>query len=90
MICSDKIIIGEKNTIGKIVSIKDGIIYVDLVVNIYDMQNIIGQNVTFDDRFIGEIGSMSSTMLEVSLVGEIVNGKFIIYDDGDVEYIKKE
>ena len=63
--------------IGKIVSIKDGIIYVDLVVNIYDMQNIIGQNVTFDDRFIGEIGSMSATMLEVNLVGEIVNGKFI-------------
>ena len=62
--------------IGKIVSIKDNVVYVNLAINVYDMQNIIGMNVTFDDRFIGEIVSMSSNMLEVNLIGEIVNGKF--------------
>lgn len=63
--------------IGKIVSIKNGVVYVSLSVNIYQADNLIGKNVTFADRYIGEIGSMSSTMMEVSLIGEIVNGKFI-------------
>ncbi|MBR7042013.1 MAG: ATP-binding protein [Bacilli bacterium] len=63
--------------IGKIVSIKNGVVYVNLSVNIYQVDNLIGKNVTFADRYIGEIGSMSATMMEVNLVGEIVNGKFI-------------
>ena len=63
--------------IGKIVSIKDNLIYVSLSVNIYQVDNLIGKNVTFANRFIGEINNMSSTTAEVSLVGEIVNGVFI-------------
>ena len=63
--------------IGKIISIKDGVVYVSLSVNIYQADNLIGKNVTFADRYIGEIGSMSSTVMEVNLIGEIVNGKFI-------------
>lgn len=63
--------------IGKIVSIKNNIIYVNLSVNIYQADNLIGKNVTFANRFIGEVGSMSSTTAEVNLVGEIVNGVFI-------------
>ena len=63
--------------IGKIVSIKNGIVYVNLSVNIYQVDNLIGRNVTFANRFIGEIGSMSSTLMEVNLVGEIINNVFI-------------
>ena len=63
--------------IGKIVSIKNGIVYVNLSVNIYQVDNLIGKNVTFANRYIGEIGSMSSTVMEVNLVGEIINNVFI-------------
>ena len=41
--------------IGKIASIKDSKIYVNLTINIYTVDNLIGRNVTFNDRFIGEI-----------------------------------
>ena len=63
--------------IGKIVSIKNGVVYVNLSVNIYQVDNLIGKNVTFANRYIGEIGSMSSTVMEVNLVGEIINNVFI-------------
>ena len=63
--------------IGKIVRIKDGLIYVQLAINVYSMPNLIGKNVTFDNRYIGEIISMSSTELEINLVGQIVNGMFL-------------
>ena len=63
--------------IGKIVSIKNGIVYVQLSINIYQVDNLIGRNVTFANRSIGEISNMSSTVMEVNLVGEIVNNVFI-------------
>ena len=63
--------------IGKIVSIKDEVIYVNLTINIYEMPNLIGLNVTFDNRYIGEINNISQTIAEVSLVGEINNNVFI-------------
>ena len=63
--------------IGKIVSIKDSIVYVQLAVNIYQIDNLIGKNVTFDDRYIGEVSSATATMLEVTLIGEIINNLFI-------------
>ena len=63
--------------IGKIVSIKNGIVYVNLGINIYQADNLIGKNVTFGNRYIGEIGGMSSTTMEVNLIGEIIDGKFI-------------
>ena len=63
--------------IGKIVSIKNGIVYVQLSINIYQVDNLIGRNVTFANRYIGEISNMSSTVMEVNLIGEIVNNVFI-------------
>ncbi len=63
--------------IGKIVSIKNGVVYVGLAINVYQIDNLIGKNVTFGNRYIGEIVSMSTNMAEVTIVGEIINGKFI-------------
>lgn len=63
--------------IGKIVNIKNSIIYVQLSINIYQVDNLIGKNVTFGDRYIGEVSGMSSTLMEVTLIGEIVNKVFI-------------
>ena len=63
--------------IGKITSIKDSKIYINLAISIYNVDNLIGKNITFNDRYIGEIINMSSTVMEVILVGEIINGSFI-------------
>ena len=63
--------------IGKIVSIKSGIVYVQLSINIYQIENLIGKNITFGDRYVGEVIGASSNMLEVTLIGEIVNKVFI-------------
>ena len=37
--------------IGKIISIKNSVICVQLSINIYQMDNFVGKNVTFGDRF---------------------------------------
>lgn len=63
--------------IGNIVNIKNSIVYVQLSINIYQADNLIGKNITFGDRYIGEVSGMSSTMMEVTLTGEIVNKRFI-------------
>ena len=63
--------------IGKIVSIKNALIYVNLNINVYQVDNLIGKNVTFNNRYIGEITSMSASIMEVAIVGEIVNGNFV-------------
>ena len=63
--------------IGKIVSIKNGIIYVNLTVNVYNLPNLIGINVTFDNRYVGEISNVSQSYVEISLIGEIVDKVFI-------------
>lgn len=63
--------------IGKIVSVKDLLVYVKLNINVYEMDNMIGKNVVFANRYVGEIENMSDSLIEVSLVGEIVNKTFI-------------
>lgn len=63
--------------LGKIVNIKDSIVYVQLSINIYQVGNLIGKNITFGDRYIGEVSGISNTMMEVSMIGEIVNKNFI-------------
>jgi len=63
--------------IGKIVSIKNSVVLVSLSINIYQVENLIGKNVTFGNRYIGEIVAASSNTLEISLIGEIVNNMFI-------------
>ena len=63
--------------IGKIVSIKNSIIYVNLTINIYESDNLIGKYVTFASRYIGEITNMSNSLVEIGLVGELIDNKFI-------------
>ena len=63
--------------IGKIVSIKNSIVGVSLSINIYQVENLVGKNITFGNRYIGEVIGVSSSILEVTLIGEIVNNRFI-------------
>ena len=41
--------------IGKIVSVKDLLVYVKLNINVYEMDNMIGKNVVLTNRYVGEI-----------------------------------
>ena len=59
--------------LGKIISIKNYVVYLQLSINIYQVDNLIGKNVTFDNRYIGEVLSVSNNMLEITIIGEIVN-----------------
>lgn len=63
--------------IGKIVSIKNSVVGVMLSINIYQVDSLIGKNVTFGNRYIGEVIGATNNMLEVTLIGEIVNNRFI-------------
>ena len=63
--------------LGKIVSIKNGTVYVNLGINIYQIDNLVGKNVTFGNRYIGEITAISAMTMEVDLIGEILNGNFV-------------
>ena len=64
--------------IGKIVSVKNGIICINLTIDIYNnVPNLVGLNVTFNDRYVGEILNISSTYAEIALIGEIINNEFI-------------
>ena len=63
--------------LGKIVSVKNGIVYVQLSIDVYQEDNLMGKNVTFGDRYIGEVTAIYNSMLEVSLIGEILSSKFI-------------
>ena len=63
--------------IGKIVSIKNSVVMVQLSINIYQVDSLIGKNITFGNRYIGEVVGATYNMLEVVLIGEMVNNRFV-------------
>ena len=63
--------------IGKIVSIKNSVVLVQLSINIYQVESLIGKNITFGNRYIGEVIGASCNILEIVLIGEIVNNRFV-------------
>lgn len=66
--------------LGKISSILGDTIRIKLEVNIYELDNLIGKNVIFEEqdlKIVGEILEGDSNYLEINLVGEIKNNKFI-------------
>lgn len=69
--------------LGKIIAINENIASVRLDVNIYDYDSLISKNVVFYDQnivSIGEVISIVNNVMEVALVGEIRNGKFLFGD----------
>ena len=66
--------------LGKIIAINDNIVSVQLQVNVYDYDGLIGKNVIFKDTSftnIGEVIAIGNGIMQVSLVGEIKDGKFL-------------
>ena len=69
--------------LGKIIAINESIVSVKLDINIYDFDGLIGKNVVFKDVNtinIGEVIAIGNGIMQVTLVGEIKNNKFIFGD----------
>jgi len=72
-------IIGD-NMLGKIISVIGDSVRISLTTNIYDLDNLMGKNVIFENgeiKIVGEILEGDSTYLDINLVGEMINNKFI-------------
>lgn len=66
--------------LGKIISILGDKVRIKLEVNLYELDNIMGKNVIFEDndvKIVGEILDGDTTYLDINLIGEMVNGNFI-------------
>ena len=66
--------------LGKIIKIIGDVVRIGLTTNLYDLDNLMGKNVIFEDgdiKIVGEILEGDTTYLDINLVGEINNGKFI-------------
>ena len=69
--------------LGKIIAINESIVSVKLDVNIYDFDGLISKNVVFkDDKTtnIGEVIAIGNGIMQVALVGEIKDNKFLFGD----------
>ena len=69
--------------LGKIIAINESIVSVRLDVNVYDFDGLIGKNVIFKDGTsinIGEVIAIGNGIMQVVLVGEIKNNKFMFGD----------
>lgn len=69
--------------LGKIIAINESIVSVKLDVNIYDYDGLISKNVVFKDTDfmnIGEVIAIGNGIMQVSLVGEIKDNKFLFGD----------
>ena len=66
--------------LGKIVSILGDKVRIKLEANLYNMDNLMGKNVIFDEgdiKIVGEIQEGDYTYLDIILIGEMINNKFI-------------
>ena len=69
--------------LGKIIAINESIVSVKLDINVYDFDGLIGKNVVFKDVSsinIGEVIAIGNGIMQVTLVGEIKDNKFIFGD----------
>lgn len=66
--------------LGKIIKVIGDSVRIQLTTNIYETDNLMGKNVIFEEndmKIVGEILEGDTTYLDINLVGEIINGKFI-------------
>ena len=65
--------------LGKIIETFEDSVKIELQTNIYDLDNIMGKNVIFEEgnfKIVGEILEGDPKTLTINLVGEIKDGKF--------------
>ena len=76
----NKIRVKGDNMLGKIVSVIGDRVKIKLEANIYELDNLMGKNVVFESgniKIVGEILEGDNVNLDINLVGEIVDNKFI-------------
>ncbi len=66
--------------LGKIIAVVGDNVRVSLQANLYDLDNIMGKNVIFEEgdiKIVGEIVEGDYQQLDINLIGEIKDGKFV-------------
>ena len=66
--------------LGKIIRVIGDSVRIQLTTNLYELDNLMGKNVIFESadlKIVGEILEGDTTYLDINLVGEIINNKFI-------------
>ncbi len=66
--------------LGKIISIIGDVVRIKLERNIYELDNLMGKNVIFEQnnlKIVGEVLEGDTAYLDINLIGEIVSDKFI-------------
>ena len=66
--------------LGKIISVMGDVVRIQLSANLYELDNLMGKNVVFEEgeiKIIGEVLEGNTTYLDINLIGEMINGKFI-------------
>lgn len=66
--------------LGKIIGTIGDVVRIQLEANLYDLDNVMGKNVIFDEgdiKIVGEVLEGDTRHLDINLIGEISNGKFV-------------
>ena len=66
--------------LGKIISVIGDKVRIKLGINIYELDNLMGKNVIFEQnnlKIVGEILEGDTSYLDINLVGEMIGDKFI-------------
>ena len=66
--------------LGKVVEVIGDTLKVKLDVNVYELDNLVGKNVIFEEvsrKLVGEVQDVDTGYLKVNLIGQIENGRFI-------------
>ena len=63
--------------LGNIISVEDTIVKVKLSINIYEIGNVNGKYVVFNNTIVGTISNVDTEHLTIKLIGLFENGKFI-------------
>ena len=66
--------------LGKIIQVIGDSVRIQLTTNLYELDNLMGKNVIFEEgniKIVGEILEGDATYLDINLVGEMINNKFV-------------
>ena len=68
--------------IGTIIKIENNIVYLQPSIDIYEYGNILNKHVIFESNYkiVGEIININPKVIEISIIGEIINNNFIYGD----------
>ena len=68
--------------IGTIIKIENNIVYLKPNIDIYEYGSILNKHVIFEgnNKTVGEIININQQLIEINIIGEIINNNFIYGD----------